>query len=134
MFLYMKEFIRKVYFRDCIPHTVKPGERMLDIARKYYGEENVFINAIRLSRFNGITGDFSKFYPGRVIYIPKEGVIKVKNTCVSMSCPFILVCKEYNFLVDRGEKCEIQENILRQAKKLEKQRRKAERLKRNPGE
>lgn len=44
------------------------------------------------------------------------------NTCVSMGCPFILVCKEYNFLVDRGEKCETQENILRQAKKLEKQR------------
>ena len=56
------------------------------------------------------------------------------NTCVSMSCPFILVCKEYNFLVDRGEKCDTQENILIQAKKLEKQRRKAERLKRNPGE
>ena len=50
----------------------------------------------------------------------------MKNTCVSMSCPFILVCKEYNFLVDRGEKCETQEHILRQAKKLEKQRKKAE--------
>lgn len=58
----------------------------------------------------------------------------MKNTCVSMSCPFILVCKEYNFLVDRGEKCETQEHILRQAKKLEKQRKKAERLKRNSGE
>lgn len=58
----------------------------------------------------------------------------MKNTCVSMSCPFILVCKEYNFLVDRGEKCETQEAILRLAKKLEKQRKKAERLKRNPGE
>lgn len=56
------------------------------------------------------------------------------NTCVSMSCPFILVCKEYNFLVDQGDKCETQEDILRQAKKLEKQRKKAERLKRNPGE
>jgi hypothetical protein len=44
------------------------------------------------------------------------------------------VCKEYNFLVDRGEKCETQEAILRLAKKLEKQRKKAERLKRNPGE
>ena len=51
----------------------------------------------------------------------------MKNTCVSMSCPFILVCKEYNFLVDRGEKCETQEDILRQAKKLEKRRKKAER-------
>lgn len=51
------------------------------------------------------------------------------NTCVSMGCPFILVCKEYNFLVDRGEKCETQENILRLAKKLEKHRRKVERLK-----
>ena len=58
----------------------------------------------------------------------------MKNTCVSMSCPFIMVCKEYNFLVDRGEKCETQEHILRQAKKLEKQRKKAERLKRNSGE
>lgn len=56
------------------------------------------------------------------------------NTCVSMSCPFIMVCKEYNFLVDRGEKCDTQENILRQANKLEKQRRKAERLKINLGE
>lgn len=55
------------------------------------------------------------------------------NTCVSMGCPFILVCKEYNFLVDRGEKCATQENILRQAKKLEKQRRKAERLKEKSG-
>lgn len=55
------------------------------------------------------------------------------NTCVSMGCPFILVCKEYNFLVDRGEKCETQEAILRQAKKLEKQRRKAERLKDKSG-
>lgn len=58
----------------------------------------------------------------------------MKNTCVSMSCPFIMVCKEYNFLVDRGDTCETQEDILRQAKKLEKQRKKAERLKRNPGE
>ena len=57
----------------------------------------------------------------------------MKNTCVSMSCPFILVCKEYNFLVDRGEKCDTQEAILRQAKKLEKQRRKAERLKEKSG-
>lgn len=55
------------------------------------------------------------------------------NTCVSMGCPFILVCKEYNFLVDRGDKCDTQENILRLAKKLEKQRRKAERLKDKSG-
>lgn len=53
----------------------------------------------------------------------------MKNTCVSMSCPFIMVCKEYNFLVDRGEKCETQEDILRQAKKLEKQRSREEKRK-----
>ena len=57
----------------------------------------------------------------------------MKNTCVSMSCPFILVCKEYNFLVDRGEKCETQEDILRQAKKLEKQRKKSGKIKEKSG-
>ena len=51
------------------------------------------------------------------------------NTCVSMGCPFISVCKEYNYLVDQGEKCKTQENILRQAKKLEKQRSREEKRK-----
>lgn len=46
------------------------------------------------------------------------------NTCVSIECPFIWYCKEYNYLVERKDgKCEHQEQILRQAKKLEKRMR-----------
>lgn len=33
------------------------------------------------------------------------------NTCVSLSCPFISYCRFYNFLVDRGERCAIQQEI-----------------------
>lgn len=113
-----------MYFKDCIPHTVRAGEKVVDIACKYYGEKDKITNTIKLMMFNGISMNYSNFYPGRVIYIPKEGVVKMKNTCVSMKCPFIPVCKEYNFLIDRGDKCEVQENILKRAKKLEKQRRK----------
>lgn len=28
------------------------------------------------------------------------------NTCVSLNCPFMDECKHYNFLIDRGNKCE----------------------------
>ena len=38
------------------------------------------------------------------------------NTCVSMNCPFIFCCKEYNFFIDRGDKCNIQERIIKEAK------------------
>ena len=27
-------------------------------------------------------------------------------TCVSLNCPYMSICKHYNFLVDRGEECE----------------------------
>lgn len=40
------------------------------------------------------------------------------NTCVSMKCPFILYCKKYNFLIDRGGRCETQEAILRAASEM----------------
>lgn len=36
----------------------------------------------------------------------------MKNTCVSMNCPFISVCKDYNFLVDRPFGCGIYRRIL----------------------
>lgn len=42
----------------------------------------------------------------------------LKNTCCSLRCPFIPYCKEYNFLIDRGEKCKIQEEIIKAAKKV----------------
>ena len=44
------------------------------------------------------------------------------NTCVSMNCPFINYCKEYNFLVDRGEQCKTQNKILRLASDYIKKR------------
>lgn len=40
------------------------------------------------------------------------------KTCVSMSCPFISYCRFYNFLVDRGERCPIQQEIVSRAKTL----------------
>lgn len=40
-------------------------------------------------------------------------------TCVSMNCPFIPYCKDYNFLVDRNPKCQTQEKILLAAKHLQ---------------
>lgn len=44
------------------------------------------------------------------------------NTCVSMTCPFIAYCKDYNYLVDRTGGCKTQDAILRAAKRLQKQR------------
>lgn len=44
------------------------------------------------------------------------------NTCVSLNCPFMNLCKHYNFLIDRGEKCIIQEEIVQKAIKLEKEK------------
>jgi hypothetical protein len=43
------------------------------------------------------------------------------NTCVSINCPFIRYCNEYNFLVDRGEKCNIQDEIIKSAEKYKKE-------------
>lgn len=50
----------------------------------------------------------------------------IKNTCVSLNCPFIPVCNKYNFTVDRGDKCEIQADILTRAEKLKKEQKKKE--------
>lgn len=47
------------------------------------------------------------------------------TTCVSLNCPFIRYCKEYNFTVDRGERCEHMEQIVRKATGFDKQRKKA---------
>lgn len=49
------------------------------------------------------------------------GDYKRKHTCVSLNCPFIDHCKEYNFLVDRGKVCEIQTWFLKKAKQLIKE-------------
>lgn len=45
------------------------------------------------------------------------------NTCVTLNCPFILYCREYNYLVDRGESCEHMEQIIKKAKRFDSQRR-----------
>ena len=52
------------------------------------------------------------------------------NTCVSIDCPFIWYCNQYNFEVDRGDRCEHMENILTKAKRLEKLRREQRKAKR----
>lgn len=47
------------------------------------------------------------------------------STCVSLKCPFILYCKHYNFLIDRGDVCKIQLEIIEkaeEAKRLLKER------------
>lgn len=46
------------------------------------------------------------------------------KTCVSIECPFIHYCKDYNFLVDRGNGCSTQREIMEAAEKLKRQRRK----------
>lgn len=46
--------------------------------------------------------------------------ISKRHTCVSLNCPFIDVCKEYNFLIDRGSICEHAEHYLRLAKVYER--------------
>lgn len=47
-----------------------------------------------------------------------------KKTCVSINCPFIRYCKDYNFLVERNGGCKTQEAILYGAEKLRKERKK----------
>jgi hypothetical protein len=49
------------------------------------------------------------------------------NTCVSMNCPFIFCCKEYNFLVDRGSGCNIQNKIVRASENFKKEIKKSKR-------
>lgn len=46
------------------------------------------------------------------------------NTCVSLSCPFKSYCRFYNFLVDRGERCAIQQEILYRAEMLKMKKKK----------
>lgn len=46
------------------------------------------------------------------------------TTCVTLDCPFILYCREYNYLVDRGESCEHMEQIIKKAKRFDSQRKK----------
>lgn len=38
--------------------------------------------------------------------------------CIQLRCPLIGVCKHYNFLVDRGTKCDIQQKIIKAVEKL----------------
>lgn len=56
------------------------------------------------------------------------------KTCVSLECPFIWYCNQYNYLIDRGDHCDHQDQILRQAKKLEKIRRAQKKAKRKEAE
>lgn len=39
------------------------------------------------------------------------------NTCCSLNCPFIAICRNYNFLVDRGHECKTYRKILSISKK-----------------
>lgn len=50
------------------------------------------------------------------------------NTCITLDCPFIWYCKEYNYLVDRGDSCEHMEQIIKKAKRFDMRRRKNERI------
>ena len=47
---------------------------------------------------------------------------ELKNTCVSMSCPFVGLCDKYDFSIDRVESCIYQEQLMRAAKRLEQKR------------
>lgn len=39
------------------------------------------------------------------------------KTCISLNCPYIDICKYYNFNIDRGQKCETRDRITELAKK-----------------
>lgn len=43
-------------------------------------------------------------------------------TCVSLKCPFIKHCKDYNFLIERGTECSIQKEIIEKSKQIIKER------------
>lgn len=45
-------------------------------------------------------------------------------TCISLRCPLINFCKHYNFLIERGEKCETQQKIIDAVEKIKKERKK----------
>ena len=47
------------------------------------------------------------------------------TTCVTLECPFIWYCNQYNFEVDRGDGCEHMEQILLKAKIFDNQRKAA---------
>lgn len=51
----------------------------------------------------------------------------MKNTCVSLNCPFIPFCNQYNYLVDRGDECEVQQKILERGERFMKDRKRRER-------
>lgn len=51
--------------------------------------------------------------------------MNVKETCVSINCPFMKNCKSYNFTVERSGGCAVQDELLQAADKLKAQRRKA---------
>lgn len=40
------------------------------------------------------------------------------ETCVSMNCPFMMYCREYNFQIDRTGGCDTQRKILHAARQL----------------
>lgn len=44
------------------------------------------------------------------------------KTCVSMNCPFMGICKEYNFLVDRSNGCKTQQFILKKSSEMLKRK------------
>ena len=39
------------------------------------------------------------------------------NTCISLKCPYIDICKNYNHCVDRGEQCKTRKRITELAKR-----------------
>ena len=45
-----------------------------------------------------------------------------------MSCPFQNICINYNFLVDRGEQCQTQLDIVKATKQYEKKERKKRKI------
>ena len=47
----------------------------------------------------------------------------ITNTCCSLNCPFIDVCKEYNFLIERNNPCEHAEHILSAAERYKNKER-----------
>ena len=49
--------------------------------------------------------------------IELKNYTKKKHTCVSLNCPFVNHCKDYNFLIDRGDACEIHTWFLEKVQK-----------------
>ena len=53
------------------------------------------------------------------------------NTCCSLNCPFIVVCKAYNNGVDRGEECQQATQIIKAAERYKKQQKEKRRRSRD---